>query len=142
MKSRRTHRAASPETSSDFSKFFGSLLTQGDLSRFGRNYIEVGKYIERVLPFMGVRFISINDNYDSEGKKNDSDSLMLPFKNLVNDAYCRDISVKIRSQLDIKRKKGECISALRSMDTRNHRRTKTGLWWIHMLLRLCRQSSG
>ena len=113
-----------------------------DLSRFGRNYIEVGKYIERVLPFMGVRFISINDNYDSEGKKNDSDSLMLPFKNLVNDAYCRDISVKIRSQLDIKRKKGECISALRYMDTRNHRRTKTGLWWIHMLLRLCRQSSG
>lgn len=82
-----------------------------DLSRFGRNYIEVGKYIERVFPFMGVRFISINDNYDSEGKKNESDSLMLPFKNLVNDAYCRDISVKIRSQLDIKRKKGECISA-------------------------------
>lgn len=40
-----------------------------DLSRFGRNYIEVGKYIERVFPFMGVRFISINDNYDSEGKK-------------------------------------------------------------------------
>lgn len=82
-----------------------------DLSRFGRNYIEVGKYMERIFPFMGVRFISINDNYDSEGKKNESDSLMLPFKNLVNDAYCRDISVKIRSQLDIKRKKGECISA-------------------------------
>lgn len=82
-----------------------------DLSRFGRNYIEVGKYIERIFPFMGVRFISINDNYDSEGKKEESDSLMLPFKNLVNDAYCRDISVKIRSQLDIKRKKGECISA-------------------------------
>lgn len=85
-----------------------------DLSRFGRNYIEVGKYIEHVFPFMGVRFISINDNYDSEGKKNESDSLMLPFKNLVNDAYCRDISVKIRSQLDIKRKKGECISAFAS----------------------------
>ena len=82
-----------------------------DLSRFGRNYIEVGKYIERIFPFMGVRFISINDNYDSEGKREESDSLMLPFKNLVNDAYCRDISVKIRSQLDIKRKKGECISA-------------------------------
>jgi len=44
-----------------------------DLSRFGRNYIEVGKYIERIFPFMGVRFISINDNYDSEGKKNESE---------------------------------------------------------------------
>lgn len=82
-----------------------------DLSRFGRNYIEAGKYIERIFPFLGVRFISINDYYDSEGEKKESDMLMLPFKNLVNDAYCRDISLKIRSQLEVKRKNGECISA-------------------------------
>ncbi len=82
-----------------------------DLSRFGRNYIEAGKYIERIFPFLGVRFISINDYYDSEGEKNELDTLMLPFKNLMNDAYCRDISMKIRSQLEIKRKNGECISA-------------------------------
>ena len=72
-----------------------------DLSRFGRNYIEAGNYIERVFPFLGVRFIAINDNYDSLDR-NQSDSLIIPFKNLINDAYCKDISVKIRSQLEIR----------------------------------------
>ena len=81
-----------------------------DLSRFGRNYIESGNYIERVFPFMGVRFIAINDSYDSLDK-NQSDSLIIPFKNLINDAYCKDISVKIRSQLEIKRKKGQFVGA-------------------------------
>ena len=81
-----------------------------DLSRFGRNYIEAGNYIERVFPFMGVRFIAINDSYDSLDR-NQSDSLIIPFKNLINDAYCKDISVKIRSQLEIKRKKGQFIGA-------------------------------
>lgn len=81
-----------------------------DLSRFGRNYIEAGNYIERVFPFIGVRFIAINDSYDSTDR-NQSDSLIIPFKNLINDAYCKDISVKIRTQLEIKRKKGEFIGA-------------------------------
>ena len=81
-----------------------------DLSRFGRNYIEAGNYIEKVFPFMGVRFIAINDSYDSSDKSQ-LDSLVIPFKNLINDAYCKDISVKIRSQLEIKRKKGEHIGA-------------------------------
>lgn len=81
-----------------------------DLSRFGRNYIEAGNYIERVFPFIGVRFIAVNDSYDSIDQ-NQSDSLIIPFKNLINDAYCKDISVKIRTQLDIKRKKGEFIGA-------------------------------
>ena len=81
-----------------------------DLSRFGRNYIEAGNYIEKLFPFMGVRFIAINDSYDSLDR-NQSDSLIIPFKNLINDAYCKDISVKIRSQLEIKRKNGEYIGA-------------------------------
>ena len=81
-----------------------------DLYRFGRNYIEAGNYIERVFPFLGVRFIAINDNYDSLDR-NQSDSLIIPFKNLINDAYCKDISVKIRSQLEIKRKKGQFLGA-------------------------------
>ena len=98
-----------------------------DLSRFGRNYIEVGKYIERVFPFMGVRFISINDNYDSEEKKNDSDSLMLPFKNLVNDAYCRDISVKSGVSWILRGRKVSASVPSLPTDTRNHRRIKTGL---------------
>ena len=77
-----------------------------DLSRFGRNYIEAGNYLEKIFPLMGVRFIAINDYYDSS-EKNQSDSLIVPFKNLINDAYCKDISVKIRTQLEIKRKKGQ-----------------------------------
>lgn len=81
-----------------------------DLSRFGRNYIEAGNYIEKVFPFMGVRFIAINDSYDSMDRSQ-ADSLIVPFKNLINDAYCKDISVKIRSQLEIKRKNGEYIGA-------------------------------
>lgn len=82
-----------------------------DLSRFARNYIDSGRYLEKIFPFMGVRFIAINDNYDSAGEKSQADSLIVPFKNLINDAYCKDISMKIRSQLDIKRKMGDFIGA-------------------------------
>lgn len=81
-----------------------------DFSRLGRNFIETGKYIEKIFPFMGVRFISVNDGYDSLEPKNSADNLLIPMKNLMNDAYCRDISIKIRSQLDVKRKKGEFIA--------------------------------
>ena len=82
-----------------------------DLSRFGRNYLDAGEYIEKIFPFLGVRFIAINDNYDSAKERTSSDDLMIPFKNLINEAYCRDISVKIRSQLEIKRKRGEYLGS-------------------------------
>ena len=82
-----------------------------DLSRFGRNYLDAGEYIEKIFPFLGVRFIAVNDNYDSFGGKNASDELVIPFKNLINEAYCRDISVKVRTQLDVKRKSGQYIDA-------------------------------
>lgn len=78
-----------------------------DLSRLGRNYIETGRYLEKIFPVLGVRFIAVNDHYDSADTKNDVDQIIVPFKNLINDAYCRDISMKIRSQLEIKRKKGQ-----------------------------------
>ena len=82
-----------------------------DLSRFGRNYLDAGEYIEKIFPFLGVRFIAVNDNYDSLGGKKSSDDLIIPFKNLINEAYCRDISVKIRTQLEIKRKKGQYLGS-------------------------------
>ncbi len=69
-----------------------------DLSRLGRNYIETGRYIEQIFPLLGVRFISILDHYDSAEKDSASDWLIVPFKNLINDAYARDISVRIRRQ--------------------------------------------
>lgn len=82
-----------------------------DFSRFGRDFIEVGRYLEEIFPFMNVRFISVNDNYDSF-KNNDSlDNLLIPFKNLINDSYLRDISLKIRSSLDVKRKNGDFIGS-------------------------------
>jgi len=81
-----------------------------DLSRFGRNFSESGKYLQQIFPFFGVRFISVNDGIDSMNTKNYSDGLIISFKNLLNDAYARDISIKTRSQLEIKRKMGDFIS--------------------------------
>lgn len=57
-----------------------------DLSRLGRNYIETGRYIDQTFPKLGVRFISVNDNYDSFDDQDDSDQIIVPFKNLINDA--------------------------------------------------------
>lgn len=82
-----------------------------DLSRLGRNYIETGRFLEKIFPFLGVRFISILDHYDSAAKENAADQIIVPFKNLINDAYCRDMSSKIRSQLDVKRKNGLFIGS-------------------------------
>lgn len=81
-----------------------------DLSRFGREYIDSGKYIERLFPALGVRFIAVNDHIDSKEESN-RDDIVVPFKNLMNDAYCRDISIKIRSHLEVKRRNGEYIGA-------------------------------
>jgi len=97
-----------------------------DLSRLGRNYIETGRYLEQIFPFLGVRFIAINDHYDSMNQSGDADQIIIPFKNLINDAYCRDISIKIRSQLDVKRKNGKFIGSfaaygyLKDPEDRNH----------------------
>ena len=67
-----------------------------DLSRFGRDYITVGNYISRVFPFLGVRFISVNDRFDSQ-RKGDIDSLDTSFRTLIYDLYSRDLSRKVRS---------------------------------------------
>lgn len=79
-----------------------------DLSRFGRNYIEAGEYLEKVFPFMGVRFIAVNDGYDSIDPAT-SDSLSMHLKNLVNDVYARDISQKICPVLQEKQERGDFI---------------------------------
>lgn len=81
-----------------------------DLSRFGREYIDAGQYIEKIFPQKGVRFIAINDHYDSLGTAGTGDGLIVPFKNLINDSYSRDISIKVRSNLETKRRRGEFIA--------------------------------
>lgn len=85
-----------------------------DLSRLGRNYIEVGNYIEQVFPLFNIRFIAINDNVDSFKNPASTNTILVPFKNLINDEYCRDTSIKIRSALNGKKKKGEFIGAFPS----------------------------
>lgn len=81
-----------------------------DLSRFGREYINAGKYIDRLFPYYGVRLIAINDGVDTITRSS-ADDFNIMVKNLMNDNYCRDISIKIRSQLQVKRKNGEFIGA-------------------------------
>ena len=85
-----------------------------DLSRLGRNYIEVGNYIEQIFPLFNVRFIAINDSVDSFKNPMTSNNILVPFKNLINDEYARDTSVKIKSALDGRKKKGEFIGAFPS----------------------------
>lgn len=81
-----------------------------DLSRFTRDYIGGGDYIERILPKYGIRFIAIN-NCDTLRDDPQTIAFMIPFLNLINDSYSRDTSIKIRSSLIIKRKKGDYVGA-------------------------------
>ena len=85
-----------------------------DLSRLGRNYIEVGNYIEQVFPLFNIRFIAINDGVDSFKNPASTNTILVPFKNLINDEYARDTSIKIKSSLEGKKKKGEFIGAFPS----------------------------
>ena len=94
-----------------------------DLSRFGRDYIDMGYYLERVFPALGVRFIAINDAVDSEKGPYD---MLLPLKNVFNAQYAKDISGKVRSAFAVKQKRGEFVGAfasygyLKDPENRNH----------------------
>ena len=81
-----------------------------DLSRLGREYIETGRYLRRIFPAYGVRFIAVNDNIDT-AHEHAGDDLNISMKNIINDAYCHDISVKTRSALAVKRKNGDYVGA-------------------------------
>ncbi len=80
-----------------------------DSSRFGRNYLENGEYIEHIFPKLGTRFISINDDFDSDVGYNTSDTMMMLFKNVINMNYSGDISNKVKSVVRNKMKLGEYI---------------------------------
>lgn len=80
-----------------------------DLSRLGRNYVEAGSYIERVFPFFNVRFISVNDHYDS---KRDDVSLLVGMSNIYNEFYSRDLAKKVRSSYRINWANGEFPSGV------------------------------
>lgn len=81
-----------------------------DLSRLGREYIDTGRYLLSVFPAHNTRFIAINDGVDTLDTSN-MDFIRLHFKNLINDMYCGDTSLKVRSILQMKCKNGEFVSA-------------------------------
>ena len=80
-----------------------------DLSRFGRNYVEAGNYLEVFFRVMGVRFISVIDYIDSYLDPSSMNNISVSFKNVMNEEYCRDISNKIRIVFNAKRENGEYI---------------------------------
>ena len=84
-----------------------------DFSRFARNYIEMGTYLEQIFPFLGVRFISISDHYDSRYYQGNGSDLEVQFKGLVADFYVKDQSAKVKAAVNTKRGRGEycCGSA-------------------------------
>jgi DNA invertase Pin-like site-specific DNA recombinase len=80
-----------------------------DLSRLGRDRIEIGRYLRRIFPALGVRFIAVNDNIDT--LNDGTDELLVSVKSILNDEYCRDISIKTRSALEVKRRNGDYTGA-------------------------------
>lgn len=82
------------------------LILVKDLSRLGRDYIEVGRYTDEGFPGLGVRFITLMDNIDSEGSTD-----ILPFRSLLNDYHLKDLSRKIKSVLEAKAKSGTYVGA-------------------------------
>ncbi|HEP5631164.1 TPA: recombinase family protein [Streptococcus pyogenes] len=83
-----------------------------DMSRFGREYLEIANYIEKVFPFLGVRFISVNDNLDTKDGIKSDQSYEIAIKNIFNDLYAKDISKKIKASKEIKMKQGSFIGAM------------------------------
>lgn len=95
-----------------------------DLSRLGRNYIETGEFLEKICPFFGIRFIAINDNFDTETAEANG-QLSVSLSNIINDYYAKDISRKVTSALRTKMENGEYIGKwekygyLKSPENRN-----------------------
>lgn len=111
------------ETGTDFDRpAFDRLMTDlrsgvincvvvKDLSRFGRNYLEAGTLLEQTFPAMGVRFVAIQDGFDTLTAQRSSEGYIVPLRNILNDIYAKDISLKTGSALHIKQQQGDFIGA-------------------------------
>ena len=87
-----------------------------DFSRFGRDYLEVGNYLEKILPVLGIRIISINDGFDSINSSGFTGGMSVALKNMLNAMYSRDLSRKVRSAMKTHAKNGEYMPAFQNMD--------------------------
>ena len=81
-----------------------------DISRFSRDFIDIGRYLERIFPFMDIRFISISDEYDSKDYLGKPMELDMKFKSILADYYCKDTSQKIIDELSAKKSQGKFIA--------------------------------
>ncbi|HAB59179.1 MAG TPA: recombinase [Lachnospiraceae bacterium] len=88
-----------------------NMVIVKDFSRFGREYIDTGRYIQKIFPRLGIRFISVIDHFDSNAATANDMHLLVPVKNFVNDNYCRDISQRVRTHQEAMRKNGLYIGA-------------------------------
>lgn len=96
---------------SDIRKGKIDCIVVKDLSRFGRNYLETGNYLERIFPFLNVRFVAVNDNFDTLTAERNEAGYIVPLKNIFNSAYSKDISRKSGSALAAKQRNGEFIGS-------------------------------
>lgn len=87
-----------------------SCVIVKDLSRFGRSYLEVGDYLEHIFPFLGVRFIAVNDNFDSNDYIGITSGIDIAFRNLIHQKYSEDLSDKVKSAMHMKMKKGKYVN--------------------------------
>ena len=87
-----------------------SCIIVKDISRFSRDYIEIGKYMEQILPFLGIRFIAINDNYDSAECTGGIAEIDVAFKGILYDFYSEDLSEKVKTSLSVRRASGKYLA--------------------------------
>ena len=113
----------------DMKKGVISTMLTKDLSRLGRNYIEVGDYMEQIFPLLGVRYIAVNSNYDSNDYIGNTIGLEMSVMNLVNSLYSKDLSKKYRSAMETKWSSGHATSGRAPFGYDRHPTIK-GKWVI------------
>lgn len=119
-------RPAFDEMMQDMKSGLINCIVVKDLSRLGRNYLEAGNYLEQIFPFFKVRFISITDGYDSISPDFTDEALIIPLKNIINEGYAKDISVKVSSAIATRKRQGKFMGKvplygyLKDPDDKNH----------------------
>lgn len=119
-------RPAFDEMMQDMKSGLINCIVVKDLSRLGRNYLEAGNYLEQIFPFFNVRFISITDGYDSISPDFTDEALIIPLKNIINEGYAKDISVKVSSAIATRKRQGKFMGKvplygyLKDPDDKNH----------------------
>lgn len=103
-------RPAFDEMMQDMKAGLIDCIVVKDLSRLGRNYLEAGNYLEQIFPFFKVRFISITDGYDSFSPDFADEALIIPLKNIINEGYAKDISVKVSSTIAARKRQGKFMA--------------------------------